>query len=332
MFDRRTFPIPLRKEKGRMIRNYNIAADAQISLSKLQGGGLAGPMTGEVFWAATATSNAYEWLRERVSPSKLVTTIDEAVGLCTANRGDVIFVAPGYYEEVTAASQIDLDVAGISVIGLGRGSDMPELDFTNAAGELAIGAANVLVKNLNFHSNITAVLKGIDVEAAGDYFVIDGCWFDVETTTTDEFNSAIDIAAGANYGLIRNCYIDMGLGGAVQAIHFNGASTNHTVVDNHIVGDFSTANIAGSTAASTVLQIGRNILVNGDGSNLGAQPCIELNGNSTGVIFNNYCVCNLDTKAASIVAAQCLLFENYYNEDVSGAATGGIIGAASADD
>ena len=50
-----------------------------------------------------------------------------------------------------------------------------------------------------------------------------------------------------------------------------------------------------------------------------------------GILELNRIVCNIATKAASIVADKCMLFENYYNEDVGGGATGGIIGTASAD-
>ena len=48
-------------------------------------------------------------------------TIDYAVGRCSANVGDVIYVMPGHTETVSAAAGINLDVAGISVIGLGAG-------------------------------------------------------------------------------------------------------------------------------------------------------------------------------------------------------------------
>lgn len=294
--------------------------------------GIGVPPGGEVFFVGKKSTKAWEWIRGKVGTWHAYNAIADALKSCEASRIDTIVALPYHTETITAASQLDFDTAGCRLVGIGIGASMPKLDYTVAAGELAIGAADVLIKNINFHSNVTAVLKGIDVEAAGDNFVIEDCRFDVETTTTDEFNHSIDIAAGANGGIIRNCYFDMGLGGAVSAIHLNGASTNHRILDNFITGDYSTANITGSTAASTVLEIGRNILQNGTGSNIGAQPCIELNGNSTGIIHRNMVACNLTTKAASIVAAQCFLFENYYNEDVSGAATGGIIGTASADD
>src|SRR3990167_10978149 len=60
------------------------------------------------------------------------TTIDHAVGKCTANNGDLIIVMPGHTETVTAAAGLDLDVAGITLIGVGNGSDRPTINFTTA--------------------------------------------------------------------------------------------------------------------------------------------------------------------------------------------------------
>ena len=290
------------------------------------------PVGGEIFFVAKATSQAWEWLRSRTDTHKIFNTINEAINACTASRGDSIVVAPYHTETVSAADGVDLDVAGVQLLGMGVGNGRPLLDFTNAAGELVLGAADVGVDNFRLHANVPDVLIGIEIEAAADNFRLTRLHFDVETTGTDEFKAVIQAEAGANGGLVADCYCDMGLGNATGFFHMNGASTNHQVLRNFVTGDYSTANIYGSTAASTVLNIGQNILQNGTGTNIGAQPCIELNGNSTGIIWNNYCACNLATKAASIVAAGCFLFENYYNEDISGAATGGIIGTASADD
>lgn len=266
------------------------------------------------------------------SYDKPFATIDYAIGQCSANHGDIIYVLPNHSETASAADTFDADVAGISIIGIGEGTDMPMIDYTNAAGEVAIGAAGVTIEGINFHSNVTDVLIAVSVEAAGDYLTIRNCVFDVETTTTDEFAVGVDIAAGANYVTVDNCRMDMGLGGAVAGVLFNGASAGGRITNNWIIGDYSTACIAGATAASTLLDIGYNRLFNGAGSNIGTEPGIDLNGNSTGMIYNNFIACNLATKAAAIVAAKCMLFENYYNEDVSGAGTGGLIGTASADD
>ena len=61
-------------------------------------------------------------------------TIDQAVNKCTASNGDVIFVAPFHAENLAADSAVDIDVAGVTVVGVRMGRQMPTLDVTAAAG------------------------------------------------------------------------------------------------------------------------------------------------------------------------------------------------------
>jgi hypothetical protein len=248
---------------------------------------------------------------------------------------DAIIVAPGFYYDIADTSSsgaVDFNKTDLTVIGLGRGSSQPRFDFNHADADFLISAANVRLENLHLEATVTGVKVGIGVGALADGFEIENCRLTAETAGTDEFLDGIAVTAAGNNGLIKNNIIEMGIAGAVAGIVLNGASVGHRILNNLIRGDYSTANIEGRTAASTGLSIGYNILTNGVGGDLNAQPCIELTGNAQGEIYNNYITCNLDTVAASIVAAQCTLFENYYNEDISGAGTGGLIGTASAND
>src|SRR3990167_1275260 len=56
------------------------------------------------------------------SPDRPLATIDYAIGLCTASKGDVIYVMPGHAENLTAADGIDCDIAGITIVEIGRAS------------------------------------------------------------------------------------------------------------------------------------------------------------------------------------------------------------------
>lgn len=255
--------------------------------------------------------------------------IDAAIGKCTANKGDIIYVMPNHYEAITTAGLIDADVAGISIIGIGTGTDMPQIDYTAAAGSVVIGAANVTIKNINFHANVPDIVVGVNIEAGIDHAAVVGCRFDVETTGTDEFLISIQTNDASNFALIEGNDIDNGLGASVHAIKFT-ADTDGTIVrGNTIQGDYSTANIGGITTASTKLNIDNNLLINGGTLALNTEPVIELLTASTGIVQNNFIVCNLATKLASIAADSVMLFENYYNEDITG--TGGLIGTVSAD-
>ena len=97
-------------------------------------------------------------------------TIDEAVGNCTANKGDFIIVMPGHVETLTAAGQLVLDVAGITVYGLGTGSLQPQVVHDTAIGaDVDIDAANVTIHNLHFVASFADVTASIDLNAAD-------CW------------------------------------------------------------------------------------------------------------------------------------------------------------
>lgn len=258
-------------------------------------------------------------------------SIDYAIGQCTADKGDVIFVLPGHQETITG-TDITVDVAGVSVIGLGRGSLMPRINHNHANAEISIAADNVRWEGIRHSADVTAVAIGIEIEDGVDHTIVRNCLFDAVAAGTDEFNAAIHMVNDNTRTLIEGNIIDMGIAGAVAGIHMDADTAFTIIQDNIIRGDFSSANILGDTTLSTNILIRRNLLENGIGGDLNDKPGIQLLTGSTGTISDNNIVCNLATKAAAVVADTCLLFNNYYNEDVSGAATGGIIGTASADD
>src|SRR3990167_9258353 len=246
-------------------------------------------------------------------------TIDYAIGQCAANRGDVIYVRPNHTTTATAADTIDLDVAGVSLIGLGNGENRPRIDFTGASGEVSVGADNVLIDNFNFHANVTTVTLAIDIEDGVDFTTIKNCLFDTQDTGTDEFTNAIRITNNNTGFVIRDCYFDMGIGAAARAIYLDADTDNGMIVDNVIQGDFSTACIGGDTTLSTNLIIENNILINGSSNDLGTVAVISLLTGTSGYIRNNLCVCNVATPDLSIVADTCILSGNRYSETIAGA-------------
>ena len=258
-------------------------------------------------------------------------TIDEVNNVCVADRGDVILVAPGHVETFTG-TDLTLDTAGVTVIGLGSGSLQPQIKFNHADAEISVAADNVEIKNIRCSADVTGVKVGIEIEDGINDAIVRGNRFDTVTEGTDEFLVSVRTNDASNKALIENNYIDMVAGGGAVAGISMTKDTDSTIIRrNTIIGDYSTACIEGLTTKSTRLLIQRNLLVNGEGDDINTEPGIQLLTGSTGIIEFNRIVCNLATKAASIVADKCMLFENYYNEDVGGGATGGIIGTASAD-
>jgi hypothetical protein len=256
-------------------------------------------------------------------------TIDYAVGLCTPDNGDIIIVAPGHNEDLGSAQTIDVDVAGVTIIGLGTGSDRPRIDLNHSTASVDIGADNVSLYNLAFLPGAAAVAIGVDVEAGSTDVLIEDCTFmdGEDGAGEDEFVLAINAKAGADRLTVRNCEFSThaSADGATHAVLLTGASDRVTI-DNCIMrGTFSTACIGGITTLSTNVLIRDCLLVPKD-----TEPGIEMLTGTTGCILRCFVRTNLGTIAAAIVADAMARFECYYSE--TGAEAGALIGTPSVDD
>ena len=214
-------------------------------------------------------------------------TVDFAIGQCTADKGDIIFVMPSHAETFTAADGFDADVAGVTIIGLGFGTDMPTFTFGHADATIAVGAANVTFQNLRFLAGITAITIGIAVEKAGDDFTMEGCVFPEPAASASDFIDAIDLAddtgSASNVRIIGNEYYHTGATGPAHFIEAgNGANSGLQVVENLIYGQFSVAAIWSDTADLNVL-IKDNVIQ----QMTAGEFAIEFTGNATGFIDGN---------------------------------------------
>jgi hypothetical protein len=134
---------------------------------------------GEVFWVNNSTvlpkggvggsnGNDGSYLRP-------FSTVDYAIGRCTASRGDIIVVMPGYTETISAAAGWACDVAGVAIIGLGTGTNKPTITFSDTASDINISAANVLISNIRCVSSVNSLVNFIDVDEG--YATIHNCDF-----------------------------------------------------------------------------------------------------------------------------------------------------------
>lgn len=244
---------------------------------------------------------------------------DTAVGLCTANAGDVIVLMPNHIETITGT--IALDVAGVTTIGLGVGDNQPQIRLNLAAATVAVSAVDNVIDNVRFSADVTDVLCAVDVLDAANGFVMRRCRFDPILTGTDEFSVSVRLNDATNGALIENNDFDMGIGGAVAAISFTKDTDSTIVRNNRVMGDYSTACLQGITTLSTKLLIEDNVLINGLSGDLNAKPSIQLLTGSTGVIRNNLCICDVATPGLAIVADACFRDNNRYSEAVAVDAT-----------
>ena len=287
-----------------MIKDRNIDPGANIQLSKIAGLGL-GPITGETFYVAKDGIQARTWLDGRVPGDHLFLTIDAAINSCVAERGDVIIVAPGHTEDVVAAAGIDVDVANVSIIGLGNGDDRPTINFTTATtADIDIDAANILIENIYFDlTGIDKLAAAIDVNAAN--FTLKNCEILMADSDGQAVN-AITTAAAAHNLKILNCKILAPNAGADDGINITGAINGAEIKNCFIAGDFAVAPIHNPTGnIATNLLIQDCVLKN---DNTG-EFALELVSACTGFLVRNYY--HTDALATAVDPGACFSFECY---------------------
>lgn len=97
-------------------------------------------------------------------------TLDYAIGRCTAGRGDIIFVMPNHAETISSATALNLDVAGIAIIGLGTGAARPTFTLDTATTTtIPVSAANITVSNCRFLANYADITSVFTLTTAKNF-------------------------------------------------------------------------------------------------------------------------------------------------------------------
>ena len=244
------------------------------------------------------------------------TTLDAAIALCTANDGDIIYVAPGHAETI---STITLDVAGITIIGLGSGTDRPTFTFNGATDEIIVDAANITVLNIRCVPTIADVANAFDLQDESDYFTIIGCEFPEPVTATHEFTTVFQLVTGAdNVTIAYNTWINQAATPGANNFIDGGAAAidSLSIIGNYINADAAVAALYFSDKADTNLRIENNIIIQEDVD----QFCIELSTTATGIIKNNT-YANLGGTAYFIDPGSCFQENNKGSTSIDSPAT-----------
>ena len=196
--------------------------------------------TGSRFYVDSSTGT--DGVSAGTSPDDPLATIDYAVGLCTASKGDMIIVMPGHAETVSAASGIDLDVAGIRIIGLGQGDLRPIISMSASASTIEVNADDIHIENIIIEGTFTnGVAAALDVKAGADDLTVKNCVFR-GTAATKELLKAVTIEAATARTSFIGCEFRETIGGdATAAIFAEGIITDLVVKDCLFLGDWSAA-------------------------------------------------------------------------------------------
>lgn len=242
-------------------------------------------------------------------PSKPLATIDFAIGLCTANKGDVIIVMPGHAESISAAGGITADVAGVSIIGLGNGTNLPTISIANTGAFILVTAANVYIANLRITATVDEVVKCFSVGAA--YCTLDNIeYFETASAQARQF---LLTNASADFLTVRNCFhYQANAAGAAQLwIELVGCDCPRILDSTFILALNNAATSAVINASTAVVncEIARNTLLQTGGTT--QVSAILLAASSTGFVHDNRVAAAVTTLAGIVALANAYGAENY---------------------
>lgn len=269
------------------------------------GGGI--PATsGSVFFVHSGTgSNGNDGL----SPGAPLATMAYAIGLCSANKGDLIIVMPGHAETISAAGGITVNKAGVSIIGLGNGTNRPTISFSATAATFAISAANVTIANLRVTSTVDEVVKMFHVTAA--YCTLDNIeHFETATFQTIQF---LLTTAAADYLTVQNCYHYQATAAAAAQLWIQLVGVDNARILNNTfilaLQNGATCAVINATTAVVNCLIANNVILQTGGTT--QVSAILLVAASTGFVVDNRVVAAVTNLAGIVALASAYGAENY---------------------
>lgn len=249
-------------------------------------------------------------------------TVKLALASTVASRGDVIFVLPGHTENITGATDLAISIAGVSIVGLGRGSLRPTFTYTTAAtANIPVSAANVAIRNCIFVANFADIVAAFTTTTAPE-FSIQNCEFR-DTDSTHNFLTLITTTITVNadgLDFSKNRVIISGITAATTPIVLVGTMNRITINDNFIfkaVLNNTSCVLAHAALVVTNLEMARNyIFSNNTDSATGGFLVTTSSTTNTGMIHDNY-VKGLDVAAEILVTAGCKygMMNNLYDGD-----------------
>lgn len=202
---------------------------------------------GEVYYVdsntGASTNGGKSW-------DNAMATVDQAINKCTANRGDIILIAPNHAEDIDANTDLVPDVDGVYIIGLGEGTDRPTFTFkTDTGANIPISGDNVTIKNILCISDIDSIVAGITV--SGSDADLDFTWRDV----TDKEAITIVLTTADADRLKLKLKVEGQTGGDAQvsAVKLIGVDSGQIQLDYY--GKSSTSVVEFHTTACTNIQV-----------------------------------------------------------------------------
>jgi len=250
--------------------------------------------TGNLFWVDSGSATKANSVGSGQNPDKPFSTIDYAVGRCTANNGDRIIVMPGHTETITTDGGLAIDVDGLTIVGLGEGDQRPTISITTlAAASMIISGAGTVMRNFRWSVGIDAATDPFQISAAGCHI------YDIEIIEASacEALDLISLNASATRCHLHDIIIrgrNTTDGDALNAIHLDGCD-DVVIHDIHAYGgDWSEGVIFNEGDEALNLTLYNLLLETAAPEDIS----IQVDTNATGNMYNIYCV--LSDDAANI--------------------------------
>ena len=207
--------------------------------------------TGDRYFVGSTVTAASDATTHGASPDRPFATIDYAVGQSTASQGDIIYVMPGHVEVVASAAALDLDVAGIKVIGLGWGDSRPKVQLSANLSTVEFNADDMWVENIIFEGTFaTGVAVGLDIKTGCDDLTLKNCVIR-GTAAANELLQAVTIEATNSFITFEGCEFTEYVGDATACVTTEGAFYDLRFIDCYFNGTWDTACLDLDAAAVT---------------------------------------------------------------------------------
>jgi hypothetical protein len=237
---------------------------------------------GSSFFVDSDASNASD-SNSGTSWENPLATLDAAIGKCTANSGDVIYVAESHSESyTTTGAKATFDVAGVTVIGLGTGSDRPTFSFGHTGATWTISAANVTLVNLLFVTAVDSVVTYATISGADCKLI--GC----ESRDAVDKEVVTDFTVTGDRLFVERHYKNGYVGGDANDCVFSlNGSSNSVIKDSIFITKVLTAVIEFVTAASDEVVIDNCVFLVSGTTNFSKDAVDTITG-STWIVTQGY--------------------------------------------
>ena len=214
--------------------------------------------------------------------SKPFATLQKALDVCVASRGDIIIVGQGHAENIASATALAISKAGVTILGLGTGDNRPTFTLTTAnTTKIVVSANNVSICNCVFVANFLNIANIFDLTTATG-FNFDSCEARDISATLNFLNLfQLSATTSANNGLriTQNRFSLLSAAGVCNLVNFRGTIDRVEISDNVYAARTTNAGavlVFATTKFATNLSVLRNRFL-----------CVNASGTATGLIITS---------------------------------------------